>query len=766
MYNYIFLFILFLVCNGKADVFSQADISKSSHSVGVKSSKTKYYGEGLFWDGPKKIFSVSHLKDGKITNVDFFDINGKKVGSCSYIDNYPYSGTILDHDFIWTVITKKTYVKGFVVGTIIDYDVAFKELNKYAANNSPTMNAENYKNAYTKDGSPYNGKFVIEYSLIEYKDGLMHGFKKNFDFLTRDTSEIISYKNGKKDGLYQYLAIKDSVLAQGFYRDDQPFSGSFLDMNQFIFKTFSIYEEGVLVGINTYHFEYSSTKTNKITAHKLINTCSFRDNKAMNGTFYDKAKYKFFSYENGELTKIYRVNDIKFDTTEILSFFEGKLHGYFKSYIQSWTDKYVVGYYKNGEPFEGEFKDGKDGNIIHKYENGLHTATLDYNSVAIPNYYTKKNGKKEGISIQRVGHSNDTTRYFSTYLNDLPFEGQICTKDEILTYKNGKLDGQCILLDGSRENPKRIRHFVDGEIIKVVNYKVFDTIDSITTQYIDGVIIDGKDIQYDDNTTKLYNYKNGKITGDSTRFQFEENYMIYKGGKKFEGIEYTKFSQYEDTVKLDLVARYQDFKVVNLKGGAHKEWAHFEMNCDDLKCTLTDYSPFKYKTEIVYTSKTSAKVTTYQNQNIICNGYLKNNYLDKGSFAFVNYAGRFDKNLENWTSIIIDINKSSAKITVFRDNQRYVEKFTIKKKLNIYFPVFELYKVLNLRYDAEYIIEYIDKDSDKIIASCKFERGIPIHGITLEQYESIITIKRFKDGYESKVEEVHSADLINTLSSF
>ena len=64
------------------------------------------------------------------------------------------------------------------------------------------------------------------------------------------------------------------------------------------------------------------------------------------------------------------------------------------------------------------------------------------------------------------------------------------------------------------------------------------------------------------------------------------------------------------------------------------------------------------------------------------------------------------------------------------------------------------------------MIEYIDKDSDKIIASCKFERGIPIHGITLEQYESIITIKRFKDGYESKVEEVHSADLINTLSSF
>ncbi|HLO56958.1 MAG TPA: hypothetical protein VK169_21870 [Saprospiraceae bacterium] len=766
MHRFVFVIFLFFILVVNTSMFSQSKPSELPPNTSSLTSKSTYYGERLGWSGPKKVFSVSHLKDGNITNADFFDINGKKVGSCTYIDNYPYTGTILDHDLIWTVITKKTYVKGFVVGTIIDYDITFKILNKYSAENSPSMNPENYQNAYTKDGQPYNGKFVIEYSLIEYKNGLMHGFKKNFDFLTRDTSEIISYKNGKKDGLYQYLAIKDSVLAQGYYKNDQPFSGSFLDLNQFIFKTFNVYEDGILVGINTYHFKYSATKTNKITSYKLINTCSFQDNKAVNGTFYDKAKYKFFSYENGELTKIYRVNDRKLDTTEVQSFYEGKFHGYFKSNILSWSDKYVVGYYKNGVPFQGEFKDIKNGNIIYRYENGIHMSTLDYDSGATPSFYTIKNSKKNGISIQNVRHSNDTTRYFSTYLDDMPFEGQICVKDEILTYKNGKLNGKCILLDGSKKNAKKITHYADGEIVKVVNYKVFKTIDSIVTDYLNGVIIDGQDIQHRDYTTKVYNYKNGKITGDSTIFESDTNYLIYKSGKKYEGIEHTKNQQYGDTTKLDLSTRYKDFKVVNIQGGAHKEWAHFEMNCDDQKCTLMDYSPFKYKTEIVNSSNTTKQVTTYQNENLISSGALKNNLLDQGSFVFVNYASRFDKRLENWTSILIDFDKSSTYITVFRDNQRYAEKYKIKKKLNIHYPVYELYKVLPFRYDSDYTIEYLDKDSDKVIASCKFVNGRPMFGITLESYESIITLKKIKDGYEEETLETHAADLLNNLSNF
>lgn len=764
MHRIIFLIFLFFILAVNTSMFSQSKPSELPPNTSSLTSKSTYYGERLGWSGPKKVFSVSHLKDGNITNADFFDINGKKVGSCTYIDNYPYTGTILDHDLIWTVITKKTYVKGFVVGTIIDYDITFKILNKYSAENSPSMNAENYQNAYTKDGQPYNGKFVIEYSLIEYKNGLMHGFKKNFDFLTRDTSEIISYKNGKKDGLYQYLAIKDSVLAQGYYKNDQPFSGSFLDLNQFIFKTFNVYEDGILVGINTYHFEYSSTKTNKITSYKLINTCSFQDNKAVNGTFYDKKKYMFYTYEDEKLTKIYKLNDRNLDTIEIQTFENDKLHGFFKSKINAYLDEYIVGYYKHGEPFEGYFRDQKNRLIINQYLNGQMITTKDYSIGNIPNFYTIENGKRNGISLQRV--LRDTTRFKSVYKDDLPYEGQICLKDEILSYKKGKLDGKCILLNGSVRNAKKITYYVDGHIMKVVNFKVFNTIDSIVTDYVNGVIIEGQDIQHRDYTTKVYNYKNGKITGDSTIFESDTNYLIYKSGKKYEGIEHTKNQQYGDTTKLDLSTRYKDFKVVNIQGGAHKEWAHFEMNCDDQKCTLMDYSPFKYKTEIVNLSNTTKQVTTYQNENLKSSGALKNNLLDQGSFVFVNYASRFDKRLENWTSILIDFDKSSTYITVFRDNQRYAEKYKIKKKLNIHYPVYELYKVLPFRYDSDYTIEYLDKDSDKVIASCKFVNGRPMFGITLESYESIITIKKIKDGYEEETLETHAADLLNNLANF
>jgi len=764
MFRFVFIIFLFFIFDVNTSLFSQSKPSELPTNKISQSSKSTFYGERLGWSGPKKLFSLRHMMDGKVTDVDFFDINGKKVGSCTYIDNYPYTGTILDHDFIWTVITKKTYVKGFVVGTIIDYDITFKVLNKYSAGNSPTMNAENYKNAYTKDGQPYSGKFVIEYSLIDYKDGLMHGFKKNFDFLTRDTSEIISYKNGKKDGLYQYLAIKDSVLAQGFYKDDQPFSGSFVDLNHGFFKTFNAYEGGMIVGINTYHFEYSSTQSNKITSYKLINACSFKDGKPETGTYYDKIKHKFVSYVGGSLTRMYAINDRKMDTLEIQSFYNDKFHGYFKAKIDIWKDEYIVGYYKNGEPFEGQLRDLKNKQIINQYINGQQIATKDYNIGNPPNFYTIQNGKKDGVSLQRL--ITDTTRYISTYKDGLPFEGQICNRGEVQSYKNGKLNGQSLFLDGTIDKPRKITNYVDGVITKVVNYNVFDRIDSISTNFINGAIIDGQDIQYDDNTTRQFTYKDGKITGDSIRFQYEENYMIYKGGKKFEGIEYTKFSQYVDTTKLDLRTTYKNYKVVNMKGGAHKEWAHFEMNCDDQKCTLIDYSPFKYITEIIHSSINTKKVTTYQNQNLICSGSLKDDFLDKGSFSFVNYASRSDKRLENWTSIILDINKTATKIKIFRDNQRYTEIFKIKKKLNIAFPVYELYKALPFRYDSEYSIEYLDKDSDKIIASCKFVQGRPMSGITLESYESIITIKKMKDGYEEKILETHSADLLTALSNF
>ncbi len=767
MMKYILTVILYFTLSVVTSIFSQSKPSELIPNTTSLTSKSTYYGELLNWNGPKKLFSISHTKDGKVTDADFFDINGKKVGSCTYIDNYPYTGTMLDHDFIWTVITKKTYVKGFVVGTIIEYDITFKEMNKYAANNLPTMNAENYQKASTKDGKPYNGKFVVEYALVEYKNGLMHGFKKNFDFLTRDTTEIISYLNGKKEGVYQYLAIKDSVLAQGYYKNDQPFSGSFLDLNQFVFKTFNVFEEGVLVGINTYQFAYFPNKTNKIKSYKLINTCSFKDNKAVSGSYYDKTKYKFFSYADGDLTRVYSINDKKFDTTEIQSYYKGKFHGYCKSKINAFANDLAVGYYRNGEPYIGEFKDLKDKNIINRYVNGYHIASMDYTVGTPPNFYTFTNGKKDGASLQRIAYSGDTTRYHSIYKEGLPFEGQICVGNEILRYNNGKLNGQCVLLDGSKKKIRKKTYYINGVITKVVHYKVFNSIDSIATNYVDGRIISGQDIQYADYTTKAFTYQEGFITGDSTRFENDTNYMIYKDGEKYEGIEYTMNRKYVDTVQLDLKTTYKDFKIINMQGGAQRDLAHFDMSCDEQKCILLDYSPLNYKTEIVNNHISSIQdVTTYKDQILLYSGTIKNDRLDSGTFAFVNYASRFDKLFNPWTSAIITITHSTTTITVLNNKQRFAENFLMKQKLGIRYPVYNLSNVLSFRNFDDYTIEYLDTATNKNIASCQFINGTPITGITLEQYEGIIKVTKYKEGNEVKIKEMHIADLLTALSNF
>jgi len=762
----IILSVLLLILMVNTKLTSQSKPSESpTKVVPTKSQNRKhtYYGERLGWSGKPKLFSLTTLDDGKIVNSEFYDMIGNKIGNCSYIDNYPYAGTIFEHDLIWTKITKKTYLNGFVVGTIIDYDIRFNEMNKYSADNAPTIYEENHQKARTKDGNPFNGKFVVGYALIEYKDGLMHGLFKGFDFLTRDTVEITSFKNGKRDGISQYLAIKDSVLAQGYYKNDKPFSGSFLDGSYYSFKTFNVYEDGVLVRINTYQFEDNNTR---ITSYKLINSCSFIDDKAYDGIYYDKKTYKFYSYEDGDVIKIYRINDRKLDTIEIQSFYKGKLNGYSKSKISDWINEYAVGYYKNGEPENGDFKDPKERGVFNRFVDYRHVATLDY-SFGLPlNFYTIKNSKKDGPSLQRIQHRKDTTRLHSIYKEGLPLEGQICIKDEIFTYKDGKLNGQSILLDGTKINARKITNYKDGVITKMVNYKVFYTIDSITTDYVNGLIIDGQDIQYDDYSTKLYVYKNGSITGDSTLFRHEKSYMIYKNGRKFEGIEYNYFDQYAAEPKVDLITTYKDYQITNMQGGAHKEIAHFDMSCDDEKCTMIDYSPLKYKT-VIYNFDTPLKnVITYQDESVVYRGTLKENLLDQGSFAFINYGSRFDKMLEKWIYAIVTVNNSSTSIKVFKDNQHYAENYKIGQKLDIIYPVFNLSMVISFRYSDDYVIEYFDKENNKVIASCKFKEGSPMTGISLNQNESIISIAKFKDGEELKTEEVHTTELLKTLDHF
>ena len=68
------------------------------------------------------------------------------------------------------------------------------------------------------------------------QEGKRNGVTKSYDFLTRDTLSIETYKDGIKQGYAAFTPIPGRVMTEGYYKDDLPFEGEFVlrRMNDFV----------------------------------------------------------------------------------------------------------------------------------------------------------------------------------------------------------------------------------------------------------------------------------------------------------------------------------------------------------------------------------------------------------------------------------------------------------------------------------------------------------------------------------------------------
>ncbi|MBK8112256.1 MAG: hypothetical protein IPK46_19025 [Saprospiraceae bacterium] len=305
----------------------------------------RYYG--LFEAGPQPAvpFGVYQCSEGAIQLAVFFNSRGEEIGKCEYKNGYPFNGLALEADFIWTYFTQKKYKEGLVVGDITEYDYQFNILNVYAKDKTPMSNRTTSKaapkNTY-KDGQPYSGIFNIEYSVIEMWEGKRNGVTKSYDFLTRDTLSIETYKDGIKRGYAAFTPIPGRVMTEGYYKDDLPFEGDFVLKRTNDFVNVSSYKSGVLVKVTTYK---PITKGNKYLDFQYFSTCEFKGGKPYEGLLYDDKKYDFRTYKSGLLngTSYYLLSGR--DTSQLTTYVDGKRHGLSFQRDGS-TGKRVIGFTK------------------------------------------------------------------------------------------------------------------------------------------------------------------------------------------------------------------------------------------------------------------------------------------------------------------------------------------------------------------------------------------------------------------------------------
>lgn len=221
----------------------------------------------------------------------FYDPSTQKTYTCTYKDDVPQDGTMLEYDYDGTAVTAiRTYVEGQMEGQSIDYsynyDTETNDISLISNYKAGMLNGTQkvYKNGILlcsrnyiddvltgeaifydenqavlskvnyQDGVPQNGK-VYEYdydneiaSVLNYKNGNLNGESIFYEYgiLTRKEQ----YDNGVKKQATSYCSfLADTVLTLTF-QNDEPYSGRSIEYN-----VLSEYKNGTITQQTTYSDE-------------------------------------------------------------------------------------------------------------------------------------------------------------------------------------------------------------------------------------------------------------------------------------------------------------------------------------------------------------------------------------------------------------------------------------------------------------------------------------------------------------------------------
>jgi hypothetical protein len=721
----------------------------------------KYYGN-MYEDFPAIIREKIMRKNDRTEWKEYYDKKGNVLGKCMFRNDEPYDGRVLEPDLINTKYTLLTFQKGLKKGDVTEYDQNFNVINQYTLDESTgqihalSTTSTGTKNQY-KDGLPYHGKFVVEYAEIEYKDGKIHGLKKDFHFLTRDTYCITQYKQGLKQGSYLFTMIKNKKTFSGIYKNDKPYSGEFVVNQMRDYYIVNRYEEGEIVYAATLDLERDKN-TGNITDYRLSYSCNYLNGKPFTGIIYNEKTLMYESYRNGLADgPFFTLN--KKDTTFLKTYYLGELHGRATSKRIKCSSS-IEGEYRNGKKYNGLFHDWpKD--TIYEYRNYELSGIMEC-SYYFQQYFPIKDGKKHGKAIQRSVNNDTTKVYECMFENGIPIEGTWVQKYRIENYKNGKKHGYTsdYGLDEAKKNPLFKTWYQYGKKEHEVRYDVFEQNDSVITTFQNEEILNG--IQYIDKYgmehIRILNFKNGVMTGDSVHKYKNYNCLYYKNGRKWKGSEllYTGITG----VYLNISNTYENYLLTSSKGGDFQTPSDYDMTCKNTLCIKKDKKYFPATTHIQTDTILNKKtVRTFVDQKEISFGTALNDTLEKGSFVFYNYDMKKNRLSHlDWEYAFIETKKDFTKITLKNNQSEIFMTYVMPYKITLPYPVYLLYNLENQLNDYRTVIEYYATTNGKKIGSY-YRNQYGTQGVFMTPFKNQVKVEYWKNSDIIKEEYVSPEEI-------
>lgn len=469
-----------------------------------------FHGELIVYDEKNKIKTLNNYKngllDGKYISRNRFDDNITYTGY--YKNGTPYQGDFFQYE------TLKHFEEGQLTqDTIYDYktqtpsETTFYNPDGTIAKKVFFKEGVSYKLLY-KNGAPESGTEIQPFGMVTYNDGAYNGpfviydkhqtikgNYKNFNYHgevlfiqkgTQDTLKCtyenkkpidgidcfrgrISYKNGKKHGLYiktfnnttynhDSLSVyyendikidtityfkKKKVIDYGVYKNGQPYHGTFYnDVRRSDFEIYDngvlqtkevknyydkfrhqyLYTQGKLTRENVYYLDYK-------TKDSLIYQLALKDETPFFGEKFKKNDtlnyYIVTNYLKGKkegLETCYNKPHESF--IKQFTYKNGILNGEAKHKNKAKNNTIISGIYKNNTPVNGEF--------ITQYRSFMAIAS-----------YAK--GKLKNKVFYTYSKYSDYQNFIDslTYKNDKPYNGMdinlVKKKLFAKTYKNGIL---------------------------------------------------------------------------------------------------------------------------------------------------------------------------------------------------------------------------------------------------------------------------------------------------------------------------------------
>ncbi|MBU2945716.1 toxin-antitoxin system YwqK family antitoxin [Zobellia uliginosa] len=327
-----------------------------------------------------------------------------------------------------------------------------------------------------QNGKPIDGTAIYKDTIISYKNGLKNGletpmraygaYNSPFDSISRN------YIDGKLHGQIKYFE-ESTLIAEGLYNKNKPFTGVFYEYSGGTNYTRSTYNEGEQLKEEYIsqkfkaNYEYKDSKLHQGKFYyneDLIAEGSYKNGISFEGSFatlekidknYFPEKYTLTSYKKGKKNGEETVVNFKENLIEkVIQYKNGKILSEI-IFLPFKDKKSLVGTYKNNMPFSGDFLTTLAINLPDTETKSSYQSVSHY-----------ANGKKSGMEyFTTMGSNMQVVLDSVSYKNGKPFQGnllEIYHSDTLEhLYENGNLVQTNIFTWGLSKKPDAIVRYTN-----------------------------------------------------------------------------------------------------------------------------------------------------------------------------------------------------------------------------------------------------------------------------------------------------------------